>query len=215
VPVTGDDSIALLHLPNPAAHFTILYSHGNAEDLGDVRPILEALHGYGFAVVAYDYRGYGRSSGSRPTARRATADAEAAYGFTVRSLGVAPGRLILLGRSVGSGPAVHLAVRYQVAGLILESAFTSPYRVLTRVGILPFERFPNLARMPGIRCPVLVIHGTRDEVIPFAHGRALLAAATSRTQSFGVEGAGHNDLLQVAGPRYREALQLFARSITE
>ena len=213
VAVGDGDSIALVHLPNPAARFTILFSHGNAEDLGDMLPLLKALQGFGFAVVGYDYRGYGRSGGGRPTARKAAQDAEAAYRFAVRALGVSPTRLILHGRSLGSGPAVLLARRHDVGGLILESAFTSPYRVLTGVGILPFDRFPNLAGIRDVRCPVLVIHGTRDGVIRVSHGRRLFAAATSPRQSLWVEGAGHNDLFDVAGPQYEAALKRFAAEL--
>lgn len=208
--LAGGDSIAVLHLPVDRARFTILYSHGNAEDLGHVRPLLEALHGLGFGVIGYDYRGYGRSTGSVPTARTAVEDAEAVYRFAVDQVGIRPDRLILHGRSVGSGPALELAVRHQAAGLILESAFTSAYRVITRVALLPFDRFPNIRHIREVRCPVLVIHGTRDRVIPLSHGRRLFALATEPKQSLWVDDAGHNDLVHTAGAAYAVALEQFA-----
>lgn len=207
--VAGDDSVAVLHLPVDGGRFTILYSHGNAEDLGHIRPLLEQLHELGFGVIGYDYRGYGRSSGGRPTARKAVEDAEAVYRFATDELGIPPTRLILHGRSVGSGPALALAERYEAGGIILESPFTSAYRVITRVGLLPFDRFPNARRIGKIRSPLLVVHGTHDRVVPVSHGRRLYALAPEPKQSLWVEGAGHNDLVRTAGVRYANALERF------
>jgi abhydrolase domain-containing protein 17 len=211
VAVDGTDSVAVLHLPNPDARYTILYSHGNAEDLGHLVPILEQLRQAGFAVLAYDYRGYGASTRVRPTARRTVEDLTAVYDHAVHALGIGADRLVLYGRSVGSGPALELAAERPIAGVILESAFTSTYRVVTRVPLLLFDRFPNLARIRNVQQPVLVIHGTRDEVIPFSHGRQLYAAAPGPKQSFWVEGALHNDIMNVAGERYPQALAGFVR----
>jgi abhydrolase domain-containing protein 17 len=210
VDVEGGDSVAVSYLPNEAARYTILYSHGNAEDLGHVLPVLRQLHGAGFGVIAYDYRGYGQSTGGRPTARKATEDIAAVYQFAVGDLGLRPDQLILHGRSLGSGPTVELAVRHPVAGVILESAFTSTYRVLTRVGLLPFDRFRNARYISDIRSPILVIHGTLDRVIPPAHGRRLFALAPEPKQSLWVVGAGHNDLVHIAGETYAAALTKFA-----
>jgi abhydrolase domain-containing protein 17 len=209
IPVGDGDSLALLHLAGGHERFTVIHSHGNAEDLGDILPLLELIRGAGFAVIAYDYRGYGRSSGG-PGARRADEDALAAYRFAVDELRIPPARLILHGRSVGAGPALHVAARHQVGGVILESAFTSAYRVVTRIGLLPFDRFPNHRRIRRVRAPVLVIHGTADDVIPAAHGRRLHALAPGPRQALWVEGAGHNDVAAVAGDGYPAALRAFA-----
>jgi abhydrolase domain-containing protein 17 len=208
-----NDAIAVLHLPNDTADYTILYSHGNAEDLGHLRDVLAALHEAGFGVLAYDYRGYGLSSMVRPTARRASADLAAVHDHATRTLGVAPDRIILYGRSVGSGPTLELAAQRPAAGVVLESAFTSTYRVLTRAPLLPLDRFPNIRRIRQVHAPVLVIHGTADAVIPFSHGRALYAATPGPRQALWVEGAGHNDLPWVAGRRYQAALREFVRLV--
>jgi abhydrolase domain-containing protein 17 len=210
VPTEDGVRIATLHLPNPDAEFTILYSHGNAEDLGYALPVLQALQRAGFAVIGYDYRGYGASTGGPPTAHGASRDIAAVYRHATETLGIPPSQIILLGRSVGSGPATELAAQRPVAGLILESAFTSTFVVVTRIRLLPFDRFPNLRHIREVAAPVLVIHGTRDEVIPFAHGRRLYEAAPGPKQSFWVEGARHNDLLSVAGARYFQTLDAFA-----
>jgi abhydrolase domain-containing protein 17 len=214
VPIGGEHRLATLHLPNPTAEFTILYSHGNAEDLGHLAPLLFALRNVGFSVLAYDYRGYGASTGGPPGTRAAQEDLEAVFRHARENLGIPASRIVLFGRSVGSGPAVALAAREEVGGLILESAFLSAYRVITRIPLLPFDRFPNLRRLGHVRSPVLVIHGTRDEVVPFWHGRKLHDAVTGPRRSLWVEGGGHNDLILVAGDRYWAALEEFRETLT-
>lgn len=211
IPV-GDDTLAAVWLPNSAARFTILYSHGNAEDLGDDLPILRALHDRGFAVLAYDYRGYGLSTG-RPSERNAYADEDAAYAWLTREMAVPPGRIIVHGRSLGGGPAAELASRERVAGLVLESTFTSAHSVSSLGRLFPFDRFRSGHRLADVRSPVLVIHGTADEVIPIAVGRRLFELAREPKQALWVDGAGHNDLIDAAGERYWEALERFAASL--
>jgi fermentation-respiration switch protein FrsA (DUF1100 family) len=211
IPVEGD-TLAAVWLPNPAARFTVLYSHGNAEDVGHDLPVLRALHGRGFAVLAYDYRGYGLSTG-RPSERNAYADQSAAYAWLTRERRVPPGRIIVHGRSLGGGPAAELASREPVAGLVLESTFTAALSVSPWGRIFPFDWFRTARRLPRVRCPVLVIHGTADEVIPIAVGRRLHHLAPAPKQALWVEGAGHNDLIDVAGERYWAALLRFADSL--
>jgi abhydrolase domain-containing protein 17 len=213
VPVASGQTLAVQYLPNPEARFTILYSHGNAEDLGFLQPVLAEMRDAGFAVVAYDYRGYGQSSGTQPTVRRAVEDAETVYRYAVDVLGIPPSRLILHGRSLGSGPTLVLATRHPSAGVVVESAFVSVLRVVTRIRIFPFDHFHNLARIQRLQVPVLVIHGTRDGVIPHWHGRRLYEAAPEPKRAVWVEGAGHNDLALVAGADHGRALAAFAEEL--
>lgn len=213
VPVGRGNDVAVQYLPNRDARFTVLFSHGNAEDLGFLQPILSELREAGFAVVAYDYRGYGQSSGPRPSVRRAVEDAEAVYRYVVDHLGVPPDRLILHGRSLGSGPTLALALSHEAAAVVLESAFVSVLRVVTRARVLPFDHYDNLARVRKLRRPLLVVHGTRDGVIPPWHGRSLFDAAPEPKWAVWVEGAGHNDLAMVAGADHGRAMAEFARRI--
>ena len=215
VPGEHGASIATLYLPNPSAALTVLYSHGNAEDLGQVAPLLEEYRRAGFAVLAFDYRGYGASTGGPPSADGATRDMEAVYRHAVTTLGISPSRIVLHGRSVGSGPATELAARLPVGGLVIESGFVSAFRVLTGVSLLPFDRFQNLRHIARVRCPVLVIHGREDEVIPWSHGRRLFESAHEPKTALWVDGAHHNDLALVAGTRYWTALRDFGRSVAE
>lgn len=215
LPITWADAgngtrVAMLYLPNPEARYTLLFSHGNAEDLGYLAPFLSLLRDAGFAVLAYDYRGYGLSSPVKPTVVLAGEDEQAVFRHATQVLGIPASRIILHGRSVGSGPAIALATREPVAGLVVESGFVSTYRVMTRWPLLPFDKFPNLELMPSVRCPVLVIHGRQDEIIPFWHGEALHAAAPQPKQAFWVDGAGHNDLTDVAWQSYVKSLKDFA-----
>jgi fermentation-respiration switch protein FrsA (DUF1100 family) len=210
---THGNLISALYLPNPSAKFTLLVSHGNAEDLGDDRSWLEDLRHAGFSVFAYDYQGYGTSQG-KPGEKSAYDDEMAAYNYLITNLKTAPDRVIIFGRSVGSGPALHLATRRPVAGVILQSPFISAFRVVTRVPVLPFDKFPNSKEIRRVRDPILIIHGERDSIVPIWHGRKLYDLAADPKQFFAVPRADHNDLDLVAGPSYARAIQSFAASLS-
>jgi abhydrolase domain-containing protein 17 len=209
VPTAGGHVISALYLPNPAAVHTILYSHGNAEDIGHLRPMLESIRRTGFSVFAYDYPGYGTSTG-RPTTRNAYDAVDAAYAYLTNELGVPPSAVIAHGRSLGGGPSAALAAREPIAGLILESTFRSVILVVLPFSIPLVDRFPVERYVRRTQAPILVIHGERDEVISVDHGRRLYEAAPGKKQALWVDRAGHNDLFLVAGARYSEALRAFS-----
>jgi fermentation-respiration switch protein FrsA (DUF1100 family) len=202
--------ISAIFLPNPTAKYTIIYAHGNAEDLGDIKPILQKLNKLDFNVFAYDYRGYGTSEGT-PTEQNAFKDINTAYNFVTQSLKIQPQNIIVYGRSVGGGSAVDLAARKPVAGLIVESSFNSAFLVKIPFPILPFDKFNNLEKIKTVKCPVLVMHGKADDTIPFSHGERLFAAVNSRKLSLWVDAANHNDFSDVAGKRYDDILFDFAK----
>lgn len=216
IKVTTEDGVRIsaLHLPNADAEYTILFSHGNAEDLGDLRPFFERLRHEGFSVFAYDYHGYGTSEG-KPTEPNARRDVDAAYAYLRDELAVPPGKIIAHGRSLGGGLAVYLAAREPVGGLIVESSFVSAFRVVTRIPLLPGDRLKSLSRIDRVGCPVLIIHGTRDRVIPDWHGRKLFDRAREPKMALWIEGAGHNDLLPVAGDAYWRKLSAFRKLVAE
>lgn len=206
------EKISALYFPNPQATYTVLYSHGNGSDLGSIRPLLIALQQLGFAVLAYDYRGYGTSEGT-PSEQNAYQDIAAAYQYLTATLQIPPERIILYGHSVGSGPSLALATRHPVAGVILEGAFTSTFRVVTQISILPFDRFDNLSKIRAVRSPMLIVHGTEDRIIPFSHAQQLFEQANQPKQFVAIVGADHNDLMEVAGLKYRKALIEFVQLI--
>jgi len=208
VPTEGGERIAAIYLANPVAAYTLLVSHGNAEDLGSVVSLLPGLAHLGFSVFAYDYRGYGLSGGT-PSERRVYADIDGAYDYLTGQLHVPPQRIIAYGRSLGAGAAVDLAARRPVGGLILESPFLSAFRVITRVPLFPFDKFRNADKIGRVRCPLLVMHGEADEIVPLWHGRQLFDKAPGPKIFVAIPGAHHNDFMWVAGARYGRALRDF------
>jgi alpha-beta hydrolase superfamily lysophospholipase len=138
--------ISTVHFPNPQAKYTILYSHGNAENLDGILLLLKEIRDSGFAVFAYDYQGYGTSQG-KPSEYNTYRDIDAAYNYLTQQLGVPAKQIILYGRSVGGGPAIDLASRQKVGGLVVENSFVSAFRVLTRIPILPFDKFVNIDKI--------------------------------------------------------------------
>jgi hypothetical protein len=212
IPMPDGTKLAAVYLPNPTARHTLWFFHGNAEDLGDVEPLLQEYHRRGYAVFAFDYPGYGLSGGSPSEPALYSATRTAAV-YLHDTLKVPAERVILAGRSLGAGPAVELALHEPVAGLVVQSAFMSAYRVMTRWRLLPFDKFENLRKIPRVRCPVLVMHGREDEVVASAHGEALFAAAPEPKRHLWVEAAGHNDFAEICGERYWQALREFAQSL--
>lgn len=227
----GTASITALYIPNPHARFTLLMSHGNAEDIGQNRDLYEEYRRRGFAVFAYDYRGYGTSTGT-PTEQGTYADEYAAWDYLVNTLSVPPSRIILHGTSVGGGPAVELAERLSIAdqdqrpaALILVAPFRSAFTVLTKFPLVPWDKFPNARRIMNVRMPVLVVQGEADEVIPFVHGQKVFHNAqptgdndasltrTSGKQHLWIPSAGHNNIFRVAPKLYFDKVQSFANEV--
>lgn len=212
IAVNDHENISAMYFTNTAARFTILYSHGNAEDIGCLTPEFSDIAKAGFNVLAYDYRGYGASDG-KPSERAAYRDIDAAFGYLTDVLKIVPSNIVLLGRSVGSGPSVDLAKRQPVAGLIVESGFVSAFRVMTHWRIAPFDRFNNIGKIGDVKCPVLFIHGTVDTIIKPWHAQALYDAANEPKKLVWITGADHNNLMDVAGGKYFQSLHDFALTL--
>jgi fermentation-respiration switch protein FrsA (DUF1100 family) len=269
-----------MYYPVERASITVLYSHGNAEDVGLAWPwLVRFAEKLQVNVLAYDYQGYGLSlpryddssscaalAGDDSSASSATMpkqsaqspppspfsmlpdisslfcgilpssggtgagtdmhagmdmssatvpnetacyrDIDAAYSFLVQEKGCHPSKILLMGRSLGSGPSCYLAERLslqgvQLGGLILQSALASVFRVAIdlQTATLPGDRFPNIDRMCNIAdCPVLVIHGTKDSIVPFSHGEQLFNLAPEAWRScLWVPDGGHNDIDNIQG----------------
>jgi len=177
----------------------LLVFHGNAETIAHGLDLAARAHGAGWAVLLAEYRGYGGNPGS-PSEEGIARDGFAFAAAAREKTRGAP--VVLWGRSIGASVAVRLAVAGQGAAVILESPFTSARALLRDQGAWLFlalsylgsYRFDVEARMADIRVPVLVIHGTRDEVAPFAHGRRLFDLAPGPKAFVELVGGGHNDL---------------------
>lgn len=204
---------------NPARP-VVLFSHSNAEDLGMIYDwFREFARTLDVNVMAYDYTGYGLSE-KKPSEEDFYADIEIAFSYLTDVLDKKPSEIILYGRSIGSGPSCHLALKQSlkgepVCGLILQSALMSAWRVALHFRFtLPGDSFCNIDKLPGIKCPVFVIHGRRDEIVPFWHGQELYLATDPRYryEPFWVPKAGHNNveaLLRESGVFFAKMREFF------
>ena len=169
--------IPAVFVPWPGAKFTILFSHANAEDLGlifgHLKTLSEVLQ---VNVMGYEYTGYGQSTGT-PSEAACYDDIVAAFGWLIKEKNLLPSEVILFGRSIGSGPTVELASRAEVGGIILQSAFTSCIRVAYDLKHTVGDIFCNIKKLHKVKCPALIIHGTRDDVVTLQHGKALFSLA--------------------------------------
>lgn len=182
---------------NPVGH--LLFAHGNAGNIGDRAPILALLSAIGFDVLAFDYRGYGRSTG-KPSEHGTYLDARAARKALLEQPGVDPNRVVYLGKSLGGAVLLELAVAYPPAALVLISTFTGLRDAATAVyPLLPKlfvpNAYPSLRRIRGLRAPVLIMHGDNDELLPLRMGEELYAAAPEPKKLVVFAGAGHNDVV--------------------
>ncbi len=189
-------------LEAPNSKQLLLYCHGNGEDLGHFRRFLETFQARGISVLAFDYPGYGTSTGVA-SERGCYASTDAAYAYAVGPLGYKPEQICLYGRSLGGGPACWLAQRYPVGRMILDGTFTSTFRIITKWRLLPWDKFNNLARLHDITCPILFIHGTNDLIVPFSHALKNYHTYQGEKKKLWVKEAGHNNLYAIADKHFR------------
>ena len=192
----------------------VLFLHGNAGNIGDRVPHLELLAGAGFDVLAFDYRGYGRSTG-RAGEQGTYLDARAALEVMRCQDGVDPARIIYLGESLGGAIALELALHSPPAGLVLQSTFTGirdmarlHYPFIPRAAVP--DAYPSLRLVTRLRAPLLVLHGDRDEIVPLMYGQALFDAAPEPKAMHVFRGVAHNDVLARAGREWADAIARWA-----
>ncbi|MBU1671395.1 MAG: alpha/beta hydrolase [Actinobacteria bacterium] len=204
----ADDGVAVhgLWWGRPEGRPAVLFLHGNAQEVYSWSPVREDLEALDCGMLLIDYHGYGKSGGT-PHEAGLYADGRAALEW-LSERGIGPPETVLFGKSLGGAVACEIAGGGPFKGLVLESTFTSLASVARR--LLPVApgytlapgAYDSLSRLPGITCPVLVIHGTEDALIPFEEGVALFKAANEPKEFMEVEGAGHNDVSMVAGRNY-------------
>ncbi|OAY60433.1 alpha/beta hydrolase domain-containing protein 17B isoform X1 [Manihot esculenta] len=190
------NEIVAVHIKHPKASTTLLYSHGNAADLGQMFELfVELSKRLRINLMGYDYSGYGQSSG-KPTECNTYADIEAAYNCLREQYGVKDEQLILYGQSVGSGPTVDLASQLtNLRGVVLHSPILSGMRVLYPVKrTYWFDIYKNIDKIGMVNCPVLIIHGTADEVVDCSHGKQLWELCKEKYEPLWISGGGHCNL---------------------
>jgi fermentation-respiration switch protein FrsA (DUF1100 family) len=208
----GESLLAWSFPPAPERPL-ILYFHGNAGGLDLRADRFRAIAEAGMGLLGIEYRGYASSTGS-PSERGLKLDGEAAYAAAIAS-GVAPQRIVAVGESLGSGVAVALAARHELGALVLDSPYSSiadvaaatywfaPVRALLR------DPFRNDLLIGSVKAPVLIVHGTKDGVVPIRFGEKLFALANPPKEFWRVEGAAHLAM----GERLAETLNWIAQTV--
>jgi len=199
---------------NSSSKQALLWFHGNAENIGYNLEHLRMLATIGVNILAVDYRGYGKSEGS-PDEAGVYHDADAAYDYLLKQRHIRAEDVIIYGHSLGGAVAVDLASRRPCGGLVVQSSFTSARAMARRMFRLPLieyaakSRFDSLEKIREVHAPILIVHGTRDETVPFEMGEQLFRAAPQPKRFYPIAGAGHNDLMEVGGQAYLACLQSF------
>jgi alpha-beta hydrolase superfamily lysophospholipase len=214
----GDGARERVHgwwIPGPDATApTLLYLHGARWSLSNNLFRIQRLQRMGFAVLAIDYRGFGRSDGELPSEAQAYDDAQAAWQH-LRLLEPDPRRRFAYGHSLGGAVAIELATRNDdVAGLIVESTFTSMRDMADKmgygnfpIGLVLTQHFDSLAKVGAVKAPVLFVHGTSDRFVPAEMSERLYAAAPEPKRILLVESGNHSNVSSVAFEKYQAAVR--------
>jgi fermentation-respiration switch protein FrsA (DUF1100 family) len=195
-------------IPAPNSNLTILYCHGNGGNMAYFLDTVNFLNGLGLSCFTFDYRGYGASQG-RPSENGTYLDARAAFRWLTKKKRIAPEHIVIFGWSLGGSIAAYLAGKVKVAGLVIDSTFTSYIDIGRKfypyMPVRWFAKFkyPTIDYVRKVKCPVLVIHSRNDEVVPFEFGLKIYEAAGEPKEFIELFG-GHNDAFLVAGDEYKK-----------
>jgi fermentation-respiration switch protein FrsA (DUF1100 family) len=202
----------------PDRHMTVLIANGNGGNRAGRAVVAQALAGRGFAVLLFDYRGYGGNPG-HPSEAGLALDVRAAYRYLVEEAGVRTDRLIYFGESLGCAVVTALAVEHPPAGLLLRSPFSdlaataSVHFPFLLVRLMLRDRFPVAEQIAHVNVPTAVVYGTADSVVPPEQSLAVAAAAAGKVDVTAVPGADHNDAELFSGPAVIDAVARLADNI--
>lgn len=200
-------------VPAEQSRATVLFLHGNAGNISHRLDSIAIFRELGLDTLIIDYRGYGQSEGT-PGEQGTYLDAQAAWDYLVSDRGIAPGRIVIFGRSLGGAVAAWLAVENTAAAVIIESCFTSaldmarrlypfmPVRLITRL------KYPVIEYVGRLKIPLLIIHSHDDEIMPFFMGQALFEAAAGPKAMLELSG-DHNYGFLLNRDRYVAGLRDF------
>jgi pimeloyl-ACP methyl ester carboxylesterase len=224
IPVEAEVKLGARLYPADPEGPHILFFHGNGEIASDYDTIGPVYNQYGISFLVVDYRGYGQSTGL-PTASNLLSDSHTAF-KEVQCWLQGQGRtglIIIMGRSLGSVPALEICCSYQneIDGLILDSGFARTVPLLARLGVATetlgiseSDGFANFGKIRDIGKPTLLIHGQNDDIIPPKDADILLAnAGTMRKQLLLAPGCGHNDILLRCGEAYFQTISRFVEML--
>jgi len=206
-------------IPHREARATLVWFHGNAGNISHRVENIKLLHDkVKIDIFIFDYRGYGRSAGS-VSEEGTYRDGAAALDLVRQQLGIDANNLLIFGRSLGAAVAAEMALRFPCRGLILEAPFTSirdmaktVFPVLP-IGALLQTRFDVLDKVARVKVPLLVLHGDRDDLVPYEQGKKVFAAARAPKEFYTIHGASHNDTYRVGGDAYFDRLRGFVETV--
>lgn len=200
---------------------TLLWFHGNAGNLSNRVDRLKVFHErLKVNIFVFDYREYGRSEGS-VSEEGTYLDGMAALNYLKSRRDIDSSKIVLFGRSIGAAVAVEVAIKSRCYALILESPFTS-VREMGR-DLLPYlpiwmafkTRYDSINKIKKIRCPILIIHGDSDEIVPFGHGKRLYDAAIGPKEFYTIKGGHHNDTYIIGGEPYLSTINRFIKGLNQ
>jgi hypothetical protein len=209
-------------VPGAAETPLVLFFHGNAGNITDNREYLNLLHGRGFPILIFDYRGFGKSQGEPFRENDLYQDARGAVSY-LEGQGWPLARTIFFGQSLGSAVALQMALETPPAGLVLESAFTSMKEIVRNISPIAYYTvgwwgldlpFDNLAKIGRVRVPLLLIQGDKDTVAPVEMTRRLFAQASIPKSLHIIVGGGHCDVFTRDSSAYLARWDSFLQSIS-
>lgn len=208
----------------PGARKTILFSHGNTGNITGRLNLLRLLIESGASVFIYDYRGYGRSSGT-PTVRGICEDGLMAFDYLVKHRGVRARDVVVYGESLGTAVACEIAAERVCAGIILQSGFSSLRKIghetipITKIypeALFPKPLLDSAFRMSSRKChPLLIIHGEKDQVVPFAHGQEIFDRACEPKRFVQLPECAHSDIWCNSPQAYVDAVRQFLAELPD
>jgi len=191
----------------------MLISHGNAEDIYAVNEWVSKIlvNFVNVNIIMYEYTGYGIDQEKFGCSEQyCYNDADTVYNYIIQQLHVPPERIVIFGRSLGSGPSCYLAEKYPVGGLILNSGFMSVFRVAFKFRwTLPGDMFPNIDRIKNVKCPVCIVHSIKDEIVPFYHAREMYKNCKNKFPPLFIDGTSHNSIDKVSDDVYKHMQKFF------
>lgn len=219
VSLTTQDGVRLhgWYLPHDGSQHVLLFFHGNAGNISHRGESLAIFHRLGLNILIIDYRGYGRSEGA-PSEEGLYRDARAAWNYLVKQRGFKPKQIVVFGRSLGGAVAAHLSAEVTPGGLILESTFASSrdmaarlFPLLSRFIYLRYD-FNSALRATERDCPLLMLHSSQDDVIPYASASRLFDGAREPKRFVDLQG-DHNSGFLLSQPYYEQELKTFLTSM--
>ena len=197
---------------------TILYLYGNGDCIATSMKQFDDFRRLGANVLIPEYIGY-PLSGGRPSEAGLYATADAAYAYLLSRKDIDHNQIVIVGRSIGGGPAIDLASREPVAGLATFSAFTSMDEMARKVmpifptGLFLDTHFENLRKIAKVKCPMFLAHGTVDDFVPFTMMGRLAQQTKEPVTTYSIVGATHNDIFFVGRPQLLDRFEKFIQRI--